>query len=342
MRKRFGFININLIFILLVFINSCKSDDNTFCVDVSAINIELQIHRFDQALFSVSPDSIPGKIPALEKDFGEFFGLFCSRVINIGDGSNRDFPALLQKYTSDFNIREFYNDCNLQYSDFSSIANDLTSGFKHYRYYFPEKEIPEIYLYAGGFNQSVIIAENILGIGLDKYMGAGYHFYKRLNLPDYQKYRMRREYIAPDCFRAIAFSEFLFEPETDNLISNMLYHGKIQYLLSAVLPQLHDTVKFGFTKKQYDWCISNERKIWDFLIDKKLLFSTDFLEIKRYTEDGPFTSSLSRESPARTGNWIGWKIICNYLKNNPEITLPQLMNENDFIKILNNSKYNPK
>jgi hypothetical protein len=62
----------------------------------------------------------------------------------------------------------------------------------------------------------------------------------------------------------------------------------------------------------------------------------------KYTSDGPFTSVLSKQAPARIGHWVGWQIIRQYMNNNPDVSLEQLMQENDAQAILKKSKYKPR
>ena len=107
------------------------------------------------------------------------------------------------------------------------------------------------------------------------------------------------------------------------------------------MPDMEDTLKIGFTKKQVDWCEKHEKDIWGLLIKNKFLYSTELDVISKFTGEGPFTTGLAKESPARTGVWIGWRIVRNYMNKNSKITLEELMNENDAQKILSTSKYKP-
>ena len=77
------------------------------------------------------------------------------------------------------------------------------------------------------------------------------------------------------------------------------------------------------------------------MIEKKHLFSTDLMVVKRYIDESPFTKSFSAESPGRTGIWIGWQIVRNYMKNNPDVSLQDLIENSNYQEILNKSKYNP-
>ncbi len=337
------FFKSKLIFVIVsvIYLYSCGTSEEKPKTDVSGINVNIKIHRFDQSLFSVPSDSIPGFVPELQKNFGDFFTLFCTEVIHIGDINSRDFSLLLQKFVTDYNMLIAYEDCQKEFPDMTFLSQDLTEGFKHYMYYFKNKTIPEVYLYMGGFNQSIVTSDNILGIGLEKYLGKGNKFYSKLGLAAYQTYKMQKEFIVPDCFRAVAWSEFPYDNSVDNLASNMIYQGKVQYFIDAMLPDLPDTIKFGFTGKQWEWCINSEQSMWSYLIDKKELFTTVQINIKRYTDEAPFTSTFPHESPGRTGVWIGWRMVCNYMKLHPDITLEQLMHDNDYQKIMNQSKYNP-
>ena len=81
--------------------------------------------------------------------------------------------------------------------------------------------------------------------------------------------------------------------------------------------------------------------MWEYLVEHKMLFETDRMNILKFTGSGPFTRDFTPESPARAAVWLGWRIVEEYMRRNPEITLEDLMRDNDFQKILTLSKYNP-
>ena len=121
----------------------------------------------------------------------------------------------------------------------------------------------------------------------------------------------------------------------------MVYRGRLLYFTKAMIPEGPDTLNWGLTSKNLDFCISNEKSMWTSLIENKFLFSTDRFTIDKFILEGPFTKDFGRESPARAAVWIGYRIICAYMENNPDVTLPELMEEKDYMKILNLSAYNP-
>ncbi len=122
----------------------------------------------------------------------------------------------------------------------------------------------------------------------------------------------------------------------------MIHKGKLMYFVDALLPNAHDSVKIGYTAKQLDWCERNEAQMWSQLIEHKMLYSNNRMDIVRYTNDGPRTSGFPLESPGKTGVWIGWQIVREYMDKYPETTLPELMKNSDYQQILNDSKYFPE
>ncbi|RLD48486.1 MAG: hypothetical protein DRI94_12465 [Bacteroidetes bacterium] len=325
--------------ILSLFFISCNNDNKN--INVSNIKVNLNIVRFDNILFSIKPDSLENKILDLNKKYTEFIDIFGNRIINIGGTNNANFIYLLKNFLTDYDILQVQKQVSKKYSDINDIKSNLTNAFKHYKFYYPDKKIPLIYTTVTGFNQSIIITDSLLIIGLDKYMGTNYDYYSRLQIPYYMRKNMNRENIVPDCIRAVAIADFPFYDSLNNVISNMVYEGKIQYFINSLLPDYPDSLKFRYTNNQLKWLDNSEKSIWEFMVDKELLFSTKYMDIKRFTQDGPFTPAFSNDSPPRAGSWLGYRIVCNYMKNNPKIKLQDLMKENDYQKILNLSKYNP-
>ena len=71
-------------------------------------------------------------------------------------------------------------------------------------------------------------------------------------------------------------------------------------------------------------------------------FTKDFKQINKYCGEAPFSAGMPDDSPGRTGIWLGWKIVTAFMKNNKEITIEQLMMNNNAKQILNSSRYKPK
>ena len=135
-------------------------------------------------------------------------------------------------------------------------------------------------------------------------------------------------------------AEFAFRPQKNDLISSMIYQGKITYLLRKILPDYEFGWVIGFSGEQLEWCENNESRIWGFLIENDYLFSTQQKLILKYLNDAPYTSGMPVESPGRAVVWTGERIVEEYMKK-AKITLPELMKEQDYHKILRVAAYRP-
>jgi len=230
-----------------------------------------------------------------------------------------------------------------EFSDFEKTAQQLNKSFKYFQYHFPEKKLPTIFAYVSGFNQSVVTAENIIGISLDKYLGRNCSFYQNLSTtPQYKIMNMYKEKLVSDVAYAWGVTEFEGTNKATNLLGNMIHQGKLMYFVDALLPETPDSLKIGYTAKQLKWCTTNEAQMWISLVENKMLYSSKRMDIIRYTNDGPYTNGFPLESPARTAVWIGWQIVREYMKKHPETTLPELMQNSDYQEILNGSGYFPE
>ena len=141
--------------------------------------------------------------------------------------------------------------------------------------------------------------------------------------------------------RAWALTEFEYDDSSENLINQMIYHGRNMYFVDYMLPYQHDTLKTGFSSAQLEWCVKNEASMWTYLVEQKLLFSTDMRRINKFIGEAPFTNDFSAESPGRASAWLGWQIVKSYMNRNKDVSLKDLMVETDYQKIFNNARYKP-
>jgi hypothetical protein len=331
-RKYFLFIPVLFLF------SGC--DKNPFEVDTSGIEINFEFQRFDEDLRQVDPDKVNSKIPFLQEEYDEFFELYNHRIINIGGPTNPAYEEYLKNFLTNYVVFQSMSAVEEKFEDLDWLKDELREAFKHYRYYFPDKNIPAVYTYFSGFNQSVVTAIDILGIGLDKYLGRDFEMYPRMGFNLYRIKNMVPAKIPSDCMRAWALSEFLMDEEDDQLLEHMLYHGKIMYFVKSMMPMEADTLIFGFTEDQLTFCRSNEHKMWEYIVENKFLFSTDFEIINRFIFEAPFTKDFSRESPGRAAVWLGFNIIHAYMRHE-DTSLKELMNMNNYQEILEKSRYNP-
>ena len=314
----------------LLFFYSCRKQPE----------ISLKINRLEQSLFTIPIDSISASIPRLEQQYGELFDLYNNMVICIGSSINPDYPEELTMFLTDKYMNLTYKRVMEVYPDLKDIETGLGKFFFNYQKEFPQRVIPSVYTLISGFNQSMITADTILAIALDKYLGRNDDIYSRMEVPKYLRYGMERKYLVPDCVKAWLYTEFPNNDSIDNVLVNILYEGKVMYALHRLLPNTLDSLFFGFTPDQMRWCRNNTVQMWTFLVEKKMLYSTDYLTISKLIGPAPFTALFTPESPGRAVIWLGYRIIESYMKNN-KVSLEALLEDKDYQQILAKAKFRP-
>ena len=242
----------NIVFSLSLVLLLASCSRNPQKINVSNVSVDVKIRHLDSYLLKQNQDQMKAAIPVMKQWYGEFFDIFTYRMIAIGGVEQPNFPELLYSFVSDTLIRRLEQNV-AQKVDTVQLRKELVAAFKHYKYYFPEKEIPAIYTCISGFNQSVVISQNLIGVSLDKYMGVDSPFYERLGLPAYKRRNMHPVKMVPDMMQGWADAEWPKSDRDNSLLGNMIHQGKVLYFTDAMFPEMDDTLKAGFTAKQLDF-----------------------------------------------------------------------------------------
>ena len=339
---RLSFFNAIVFSLLMTSLLSCKR--NPYRVNVSFIKAGVEIKRLEKDLFGTDPEKIPSAVPELKKRYGSFLQVF-SYVINTGDVNDPAFGDLLVRFCTDKLNNEVYADVAQLYPDVEKIEKDLEDAFRHYLWYFPNKKVPAVFTCTTGFNNSIITGDSIIGIGLERYLGKNCEYYTRLEIYNYIAARMNPWNIVPDCIYAWGSTEWDFESmdySTDNVLSEIIHEGKLKYFEKCLIPEIRDTLLFGFIADQMKFCLNNESQMWQYLVEHDLLFSSDQMIIRKLTGEAPFTSYFTNESPGKAAIWMGFRIVESYMTKNKDADLEVLMKNTDFQGILRGARYNPQ
>jgi len=321
---------------MLVFVSCSK---NRFKIDTANVNVNIKIERFDRDLMSLDTANLDKGISVLKKKYGDFFPQFAINVITLGSPDSTKFVPKLKAFMQDSMVREVYKETQSVFADVSDIQKETNDAFKYIKYYFPEKKIPRIAMHISGFNQSIVATKEVESISIDNYLGADYAPYKQIAY-NYQLQNMTRSKVAPDIVLGYLMTEFPFQ-SNGQLLASILSRGKTLYLQSICMPQRSEADLMGYTQKQEDWCVKNEKQMWTYIVENKHLYSTSQLITAKYVNPAPFTTYFSEDSPGQAAIWLGLQIVKSYMKSNTNVTLPQLMKENDYQKMLEDSNYKP-
>lgn len=326
--------SIVLVFLILFF-SSCGKKTRVQEVSIKGIKKEsLILKRYEQALFSLSTDSLREGLIAISGDFKVFLDADLNDTLNL---------LKVLEFVNDPVFRQLKEDVDRVFPDPFMAIPDLELGFRYMRYYYPDFELPKVYTYVSGldFEEAIKLFDKDLVIAIDMYLSPDYPMYAAVGLPRFRTHWMRPECIAADCFREYADS-YLKQDQPRTMLDYMIMEGKKLYFLDAMMPALHDTIKLRYTYEQLQWAHQNQANLWTFFVENNLLFSTETVLIKKFVTDSPFTSQFSKDAPGRILWFIGFEIVRKYMDRNREIGLQDLMENKMPQEILDASAYKPK
>ncbi len=303
---------------------SCSEKENTK-IDVSDIHVETVIKRFDQKFYTTPPE----KLDVLKAEFPYLF-----------PEPNPDSVWVNKMQHPD--EQKLFADTQKIYDDFTDETGQLTDLFKHIKYYFPKFKEPTVItlLTNVDYNNKVVLADSLLFISLDVFLGKEHEIYR--DFPDYIKQNYTKEHLIVAVAEQFA-DQIIPATKDKSFISTMIQQGKKLSLIQAFLPDVSKNEIIGYTTDQLKWAERSEADMWKYFIEKEYLYSSDHQLTKRFIEDAPFSKfflEVDKDSPGRIGVWFGWQIVDSYLRYN-EAGLPETLTmENE--DIFKKSKYKPK
>lgn len=310
--------------ILFLFFLSCQNE-NSKKDKIEALPISLKFDRFDLKFYDQSPEVIP----QLKKEYPFLFPKQFSDSVWI-DRQNDSLQLLLQDAVAKV------------FSEIQPLEKKVSSLFKLIKYYFPRTKIPQIITLTNNVDYQIktVYSDSLLLLSLDTFLGEDHPLYE--GIPNYIRKELDQKYIPSQIVEK--FSSYIMPPpENRTFLAQMLYEGKKMYLQDLLLPDQKDAIKMAYTEEELEWVKENEVYIWQYFIEKQVLYQTDPEWVERFLEPAPFSKfylQLDNESPGRIGRWIGWQIVRKYREQH-EITIEGLI-KLPAQQLFNQSKYKPK
>ena len=330
----------SIVILLSVVLCACHGGRDYFPRDIDPVEVE--IVRFDSAQLAVHPDSVRQGIEQLYADYEEFMPMFVEGILRLPTEDTAYLCELYGNFLTDTMMGFAQTNALVQekFANIDSLQKSINIAFSRLHYLYPEWEIPKVYLFVSGFNSSVMYYDNIMGIGVDMYLGSDYPYYNQV-VYNYQKQTMRKECVVGDMMSMYIAYHVAYNSKYNRLLEQMIFRGKQMFLLSQLLPDEPAWEVIGYSKEQWNWCKQYERAIWNRIMEKRDLFKTESTVLSSYMNEGPFTAEISQESPGRLGLWVGWQIVDSYMRNNEGVSIQELLSEGDAQKILEESFYKP-
>jgi hypothetical protein len=345
---------LTLTFPLFFLLGSCgNSTEKT--PDVSNIKISLQTQRFDKDFSSIDTNHIEESLQKMHTKYPDFLNYYLDTFETFGFHGNYSNSAIaaqdtLKKFFTIKDFADLEDSVNKHYPDSKAIDAALTKGFQFMKYYFPNYAIPKI-LYINSYLSNFPTFpwdKSTICISLDHFLGDHFPFYVAVGIPPYTVAQQRESYIPVSVFNSVYQPMYQFNTQDKTLLDLMIQRGKEQYFLHKILPHVADSVLFGYPDHKVKWCTENEGQVYNFFIHQALLYSREPSSILPYINDGPFAVNFPVENaayntPGNIGTWLGYRIVCAYMAQNPSTTLQQLLDQQtDPAQFLDAAKYRPK
>ena len=315
----------SLILLIFLFFNACQ-DEFTNESDIESISVSISFDRFDLKFYN-QPSKV---IPELKKKYPFLFPKQFSDSVWIS--RQKDSLQLLLQ-----------SEVNKTFKDIELFERDVDHLFKHIKYFFPFAKTPRVITLTNNVDYQIktVYSDSLLLISLDTFLGSENHLYD--GIPTYIRKELDPKYITVQI--ADKFGTFVIPPIEDRtFLARMIYEGKKLYLHDLLLPHVPIEDRIVYTKEEFNWALENEKYVWQYFIEKQVLYQTQLEWVQRFIEPAPFSKfylQLDNETPGRIGSWLGWQIVNSYMTQFPETPLDELLKISSQ-KLFNLSKYKPK
>ena len=302
--------------------------------EIERIPVKVEIERLEKPFFSASS----------KQDIANFLEqnpVFAERFIQ-----RKNYPSdsalinSLYSLATNPELRKLASEADQTFGDMAEEKQQLETAFKSIKYYYPEFREPQVKTFASGLNQDFLVSDSLLVFGIDFFIGKDASY--RPDTYDYILKRYERPNMVPAAMLLLSnrFNKTSFLDR--NLLAEMINTGKAYYFVKSIMPCTPDSTIIGFSGQQLADVNHNEGRIWAHFVEKSLLYEKSPFVVNKYIGERPNTPEIDPTAPGRLGTWVGWQIVRRYMERNPKVTLQELMADDDYQKIFNESKYKPE
>lgn len=304
---------------------------------IAASGTMVPIVRLDQVLASV-PDMDASEVDSMISAYGDaldfLFGILDRPVTD----------STLMAYARSRAVSVFEPDIVRLLSGLDSVEHvlgDVKLNLKGYE----RLSMPEAYGIVSPYNQRIFMADSLMLIGLNHYLGPEYEGYAAF--PDYQRRLKRIDRLPYDVVEALLVSAYPMQGKTgepSTVLEHMLYQGALLMAILDIVPDATEGSVAGYDQAQYEWALDHEAQLWKAMISGELLYDVSPAMADRILSDSPSVSFIHPDAPGRIGRFIGLRIIRSYLDRHPGTEIDYLLSPDFYgnISTLAKSGYSPR
>lgn len=305
------------------------------CHQEKEIYPQAQVMRYDKALMEIDTANIRTELYRLAQQYPLFLeGADLDDTINLIRIRNFICDPLSQLAYE--KAKEVYE--NPEHPE-RSLEHRLGVIFGRTGKIFPNFKSPTVYTYNSYFDfaNRIIYMDSILSIAIDLYTFDNEKYMTEMGVPRYISRRMNQEHLDADVAKVVLAHE-IGERNGTRLLDYIVHDGKILYLMKKILPETPENILLGYSLEELEWCNEHEKEVWNFIVQRNLLFESNPSQFRHFVNEGPFNSQI-QGAPARINQYIGIKMIEKYMKKSGSDINGLLKANAD--NILRTSQYKP-
>jgi uncharacterized protein YjaZ len=104
------------------------------------------------------------------------------------------------------------------------------------------------------------------------------------------------------------------EATKETYAEEMIRWGKLLFIAQKLLPNESPSVILRYSNTDFSWALASEWAVWKYLVDEQLLYDRSEETKQSLLHEGPFTRGLPQESPDRLGQFLGYRIVEQYVE----------------------------
>lgn len=313
----------SLLIILKVIICGCTA--NPLKVDVSEIELDIEFINVDSLYLNVEKNNLDQLHEELIHELDEIYLYEVSMNIRQQTDSF-SAQAIYSFYQSEY-IKALEKEKIKLESDVFNQKKLIIQAFKYLSYHFPNLKEPKQIIFINKLFGGIHCTDSVISVGLERYIDPQSEVIKGIpndQLYEWQKEAMNIHFLARDIVLQW-IQVHLFNEIDEHLANHIVQAGKILYVLQAAFPTKDGAFIMRYTDDDYKWATENEYPFWEYIVREEMLFKNNLRDKTNFLNEGPYTIGLPEKGPDRLGQFLGWKMVNQFMNSSKELSLQELI-----------------
>tara|TARA_B100000497_G_C7696631_1_gene426183 strand:- start:15094 stop:16110 length:1017 start_codon:yes stop_codon:yes gene_type:complete len=326
--------NLTLLIGSLFFLNSCHQKPWEHNQDMVSEN-QLGFIHFSDSVLGLDSLHLFEKLVEIQHHYPAIFS---------SPDTSFNWKSEIIPYLLDPEVQALYQDARKFRMPINNFESKINYGISQYNYRFRDHAKKfDIYTYISrNENFWVLKGPDIYFLPWDRYLGRDHPLYARES--NYQRSRHDSDQIIIELFRALSEEHISKSENNSSLLTAMINSGKKILFVQTILGEDEAYQAMNISLDKYDFLENNEKNLWTIILNQRWLFNKSFELKRKLIEPSPFSpfgTPIDHEIPGQVGVWFGWRILQSFWLANPELTLSQILDNENVNLILQKSGYRP-